>query len=227
MTVDTTDPFAATSTVNGERPEDPFATPEDAKGGGGTFTPSPSGPEGVHGCLVALIPRKYESKAPKPEEFRQNPEDATRERYTCDLYILEGPEAGKPFTFGYNAKVEGSDERTWTEHTIGADEFPYAVERWWVVQLALLGQIRKVADSTRPILLGRVRRGPKAKDRGKKDFATVEREWSEYVARGQRGTKPEFSWQVEVSEAGSADHAKALAWWRSSGVELTPVEKIN
>lgn len=216
MTQSIADPFAQATDL-----DDPFATPEDVKGGSGTFTPSPN-LEALAGRLVAFIPRKLEKRAPKPEQFRQNANDTTRERYTVDLYVLDKQE----FRFWYNAKQEGTDERVPTEHVVEASDIPFNVPNYWIVQSALIGQIRKVDGGPRPILAGRVRRGPQAEDRDRKTFDSVEAEWAAYVARGMKGTKPKFSWQVD--NAMSNDDLFALRdWWHKAGVEITKTEVID
>lgn len=216
MSIDTEDPFAQTIDT-----EDPFATPEDTKGGSGTFVPSPS-IEALNGRLVAFIPRKFEKRAPKPEDFRRDANDTTRERYTVDLYVLDAGE----LRFWYNAKVEGSDERVPTEHVVEASDIPFHVPNYWIVQDALIGQIKRVDGSRRPILAGRVRRGPQAKERDKKTFDSVEAEWQAFVDRGMRGTKPKFSWQID--NAMSNDDLFALRdWWVKAGIEIPTTEVID
>lgn len=216
MTDTLADPFAqATDTA------DPFATPEDTRKGGGTFVPSPN-LEALHGRLVAFIPRKLEKRAPKPEEFRRDASDTTRERYTVDLYVLD--KAG--FRFWYNAKQEGTAERVPTEHIVEASDIPFHVPSYWIVQDALIGQIRSVDGGPRPILAGRVRRGPQAKDRATKTFDSVEAEWAAYEARGMKGTKPKFSWQID--NAMSNDDLFALRdWWVKADVKITKTEVVD
>ena len=171
-----------------------------------------------------MIPRKLETASPVPAQFAKTPGE-TRERFTVDLYVLASADGGD-LRFWYNAKQEGTDERVPTEHTVPASDLPYHVPNYWIVQGAIVGQLRRAADSTKPIVMGRVRRGPVADDRGKKTFDQVEAEWDAFIARGQRGTKPRFSWQIEASVPGSEDYAAALAWWKSAGVQLGPIEKV-
>lgn len=216
MTDTIADPFAQPANL-----DDPFATPEDTKGGSGSYVPSPS-VEALAGRLVAFIPRKFEKRAPKPVQFQKDASDTTRERYTVDLYVLDKGE----FRFWYNAKVEGQEERVPTEHVVEASEIPFHVPNYWIVQDALVGQIRKVDGGPRPILAGRVRRGPQAKDRDKKTFDSIEREWAAYVARNMQGTKPKFSWQIDNNMT-PEDLYALRNWWTGAGIELTKTEVID
>lgn len=216
---DTRDPFAVATDTS-----DPFATPEDTKGTGGTFVPSPN-LDALDGRLVAMIPRKFEKNAPKPEQFRQNTQDTTRERYTVDLYVLDKAE----FRFWYNAKQEGTTERVATEHVVEASDIPFNVPNYWIVQSAVIGQLRNVDGGPRPILAGRVRRGPQAADRDKKTFDSIEAEWKAFEARGRKGMAPKFSWQID--NAMSNDDLFALRdWWvkaSANGLEITKTEVIG
>ncbi|HEU4754273.1 MAG TPA: hypothetical protein VFU47_14280 [Armatimonadota bacterium] len=193
--------------------EDPFASPDDVKGGG-SFRPVPK-PEDYAGRLVAMIPRKFRNDAPIPEQFQQAGGPTVRDEYTVDLYILDGGE----LKFWANVKQEGSEDRELKEIIVPADEIPAGWEGVWIVQSALIGQLRKVDGTRRPILLGRMRRGPQAKDRGKKTFDSIQAEWDAYAARGMKGEKPRFSWQVDVAIS-PEDRAVALEWWRKAGITL-------
>lgn len=219
MTDTMADPFAqATDT------DDPFATPEDTKGGSGRFVPSPS-VDALNGRLIAMIPRKLEKRAPKPAEFQRDARDTTRERYTVDLYVLDRNE----LRFWYNAKVEGSAGRVPTEHVVPASEIPFNVPNYWIVQDALIGQIRSVDGGPRPILAGRVRRGPQAKERDTKNFASIEAEWKAFEARGMKGTKPNFSWQIDNAMS-NEDLFLLRDWWvkaSAAGLTITKTEIVD
>lgn len=210
MTDTIADPFAQTADT-----EDPFATADDVKGSGGTFRPSPK-PEDLEGRLIAMIPRSFRNDAPKLDRFVKPGESAVQDQYTVDLYVIDRA----PLTYWYNAKVEGSEERKLTEYVIPAEDMPAGFEGVWIQQAALIGQLRKVDGSAKPIVMGRMRKGPQARDRGKQTFETIAAETQAWRDRGSRGEAPRFSWQVDVMNEGTPDHAEALAWWRSAGITL-------
>lgn len=193
---------------------DPFATPEDVKSSG-VFTPVPALPY-LEGRLVAMIPRKFEDDAPIPSEYVQKDGPTVRDRYTVDMYVLDGGE----LRFTYNAKVEGKEEREEKEHVVSADELPAEFKNVWRVEQALIGQLRKIDGTARPILLGTVRRGPQAKDRNAgKTFADIEEAYRQYLANPAKVKEPRFSWQMDV-EITPEQRKTALAWWSAAGIKL-------
>lgn len=194
--------------------DDPFATPEDVKSGG-AFTPVPS-LSNLEGRLVAMIPRKFEDDAPIPEDYRQKDGPTVRDRYTVDMYVLNGGE----LRYTYLAKVEGKSEREEREHVIPAEELPATFTRVWRVEQAMIGQLKKVDGSVRPVLLGVVRRGPQAKDRNEgKTFSDVAAAYAKWAANPTKSKEPRFSWQIDV-EISKEERSLALEWWRNAGIKL-------
>lgn len=200
--VETEDPFGATVDE-----DDPFATAEEGKAGGGVFEPTPKIPD-LAGRLVAMIPRKFTDKAIKAERFQKNADDKYQDRYTVDLVVLDGGD------LSFFAMVKEGDETVEKEITVPAGELPKMWQGSWIFQLALIGQLRKVAGGPRPVLLGRMRRGPLAKNRGSQSFDSVEAAWSAWDKRGRRGTEPDYSWQVDTEIPEDARRV-ALSWWKS------------
>lgn len=203
---DVKDPFATAADE-----EDPFATAEDVKSAG-VFTPRPWLAD-LSGRLVAFVPREYTKDAEKPKE-RQTPESKTEERYTVDMAVLDGGE----LKFYYKARVEGTeDQYEEKEHVVPAEEIPYT---WFAVyrnEGNVIGQLKKVDGTARPVLLGRVRRGPQAADRRKGvTIADIEKAWKVYEGHLQAGrvnaTKPKFSWVVDVDCVTDADKVVARQW---------------
>lgn len=200
---ETRDPFAV------ETDEDPFATPEDSKGGG-SFEPSPFF-DAIPGRLVALIPRKFEPEAKKRADRVEAGGKDTEERYTADMVVLDGG----PVTFWYNEKQEGSEERVPTEKTI--DALPHLFPGTWRTEGRVIGRLKKVDGGARPILLGRVRRVPQKDDAAKgATMASIESAWAAWEKRGKNGPRPKFSWDVIPDGLTDADKALAASWWKAA-----------
>ena len=215
MTDTMIDPFAVATDL-----DDPFATPEDTQSGGGEFKPNPK-PEYLDGALVAMVPRKHDAQAKKLERFVKTGESPYQERWTVDLYVIEGPEAGADLSFWYNKVDRDTKAVSEVEYVIAAANMPEAFHGNRVYQWGIIGQLNKVADGPRPILMGRVARGPKAADeRNGKTFEDVANEIKAWEARGRKGERPGFAWKINqaVSEA---DRAKALAWYAQAKPDLT------
>lgn len=194
---------------------DPFATPEEVRGNSGPFIPTPK-LEDIAGRLVAMIPRKFEDDAPIPEDFRQKDGPTVRDRYTVDMFVLNGGE----LSYTYMGKVEGKEnEREERTHTIPADEVPAAFTNVWRVEASLIGQLRRIDGTQRPVLLGVVRRGPQAADRRKgvtfDDVEAAHEKWT----KNPKGNHPKFSWQVDT-DITPEQRAAALSWWKSANITL-------
>jgi len=213
MSIDTADPFATTVDES-----DPFATPEDVQSTGGAFKPTPK-PEDLHNVLMAMVPRKYDKNAPKLERFVKAGEDPYQERWTVDLFVLDNN--GADFAFTSKKKDKDTGIETETEYVTAAVNMPEMFPRMWVQQFALIGQLSKIADTPRPILAGRMRRGPVAADkRAGKTFDQVEAEYTAWVSKGARGEKPAFSWQVDTAMT-PEDRATMVAWWaKANGTDV-------
>lgn len=201
--IDTEDPFGATVDA-----DDPFATPAEGKAGGGSFEPTPTVAD-LNGWLVAYIPREFTDKAPKKKEHQKTPDDVYQDRYTVDLVILAGND------LSFYTKVKEGDRLVEKEITVPASEFPKMYTGTWIFQQALIGQLKKVHGSPRPILLGRVGRGPRAKDRDTETFESIAQAWKNWEARGRRGEAPPYSWQINV-DITEAEREIAKRWWASA-----------
>jgi hypothetical protein len=203
MTNQPEDPFAETSEVD---EDDPFATAEDVKSGGG-FSPSPKWDD-LEGRLVAIFPRDFTDQAPDP--FSEGGK-GVRDRWVADLVVLDGP----AFTFEYQGppKEDGSDRDTLTEQV---DEVPALFRRKYVHEQSIIGQINKAQKGPRPVLTGRVTRGPQAKDRraGKtvEDIAAAFEAWR----KNPRGNPPRFSWQIDVDSVTETDREVARRWLKTA-----------
>lgn len=215
MSVDTIDPFGAPETDE----LDPFATPEDVKAGS-TFEPSPK-PEALDGRLVIMIPRRFRSDDLVPEGFRKH-EGETRDRYDVDLYVL----GNHPLTFHAYVKEDGSEEYVEKEFTIPASDMPKGFRSVRIVQAALVGQLRRISGTPRPVLMGIMRRGPQARDRGRKTFDSIGAEHAEWVRKGKRGQEPRFSWQIDADV--TPDQRKmATDWWAANSRDIPPVGQVE
>lgn len=202
VAVNDVDPFGASL----EEVVDPFASPEDLAA---RWEPAPKIPDLV-GRLVAFIPREYTDKASKPEQFRRGPDDLYQDRYTADLVVLDG---GDLTWWGTEKVGESTTDR---EYKISASELPRLFRGIWIFQLALIGQLRRVHGGPRPILLGRVRRGPTVKARAAGEtFASIEAAYAAWEQRGRKGKEPDYSWQVDTNIS-PADREVALRWWQSA-----------
>lgn len=214
MTNAIADPFATETNVG-----DPFATAEDTKGGGGSFTPTPFF-DALAGRLIALIPRSFDKEAPKRADRVETGGATTEERYTVDMVVLDGGD----LTYWYNKKVEGSEDRVPTEMTIPAADLPMLYTGVWRTEGNVIGRLKKIDGTARPILLGVVRRIPRAKAKGKGvTTEAVEAAYAAWEARGKNGPRPEFSWDVVPAASGSpeADAHRALAgsWYAKARAE--------
>lgn len=203
------DPFATANVDD----DDVFATSADVKGGG--FTPSPLW-ENIEGRLVAIVPREFREDAPDP--FAKEP-NATRDRWTVDLAVLDGG----GFTFEYPGPPvpEGQTRATLTHEV---PELPALFEGKWVHEASIIGQLNKVRKTPRPVLLGRIIRGPQSKERkaGKTpaDIAAAFETWR----KNPRGVAPKFSWQIDVDAAGERELELARRWLkaaRADGFSIT------
>jgi hypothetical protein len=198
------DPFGAT-----EPDEDPFATEDDVKTG--SYTPTPK-LEDLEGRLVILVPRAFTDEAPKHKDFQKDPTDTVQDRYTADVIVLDGG----PLTFEYPGQADANGDRPMLSTTV--DTLPALFPGKWVFEQAVIGQLKKVDGSARPMLLGTVRRGPQSKDRkaGKtfEDIAEAFATWR----RNPKGQAPRFSWQIDVAVTPD-QKSQALAWWKRAAAE--------
>lgn len=195
------DPFAQNVDV-----DDPFATPEDVRT---VFNPTPP-LEVLEGRVLVMVPRKFEDDAPIPDEFIQSGGPKVRDRYTVDMVVL----TGGPVTFEYNGPAGKDGKRERLSATVTA--LPALFSGVWRVEASLIGQLRKVDGGPRPMLLGRLIRGPQAKDR--KAGKTVEDVAAEFAAwrRNPKGNAPRFSWQMVVEGLSAEDKALAMDWYRTA-----------
>lgn len=212
MTQTVEDPFATDADT-----DDPFATPEDVRPGSGSFLPKPS-LAALEGRMVAMIPRKFEDDAPLPEQYREPGGKTVRDRYTVDMYVLDGGE----LRYFYTERGQNGAADTEKEQVIPASDLPVLFADTWRVEQSIIGQLRKVDGSQRPILMGIVRRGPKAAERrAGATFESVEAAfvaWEQKPAR-TRGNPPAFSWQIDL-DVPAERRAVALDWWKRDGMGI-------
>lgn len=205
---DIADPFAETVDE-----DDPFATAEDVKGASGPFVPRPYLAD-LAGRLVAMVPRSFEKEAKKRADRIEAGGKETEERYTVDMAVLDGGD----LSFFYASKVEGKeDEYEQKEHTIPAGEIPFTWLGVYRTEGNVIGQLKKIDGTARPVLLGRVRRGPQAPDKRKGVTADqIEKAWETYEGHLRAGrtnaVKPKFSWFVDVDVVTDADRNLARQW---------------
>jgi len=202
---DIADPFA-----EGVDEGDPFATADDVKGGG-AWTPSPKWEE-VQGRLVAIFPRSFRDDAPDP--FSDGGK-GVRDRWVADLVVLDGG----AFSFEYLGprKEDGSD-RDVLVHQV--DEVPALFEGKYIHEASVIGQLNKAQKTPRPVVIGRVIRGPQAKDRkAGKTAADINKAWDGWEAKGRRGAAPRFSWQIDVENVTEADRELARGWLKRARAE--------
>jgi hypothetical protein len=203
MTQDIEDPFAV-----GADEDDPFADAATARQGAGTFTPRPA-LEDLEGRTVIMVPRGLDKEAKTPDMWVAKGAQPTREQYTVDLVVLDGG----PLSFPYKDKVtEGNTTRV-EEKTFTVDELPFMWKGVWRTEASIIGQLKKVDGTSKPMLLGVLRKGPQADDR--KAGVTWQNiaEAFEVWRKNPRGNAPKFSWFVDVD---SANKELALAWWRAA-----------
>lgn len=204
--VDTSDPFATGETVNA----------------GGSFRPTP-GPEALAGRLVVYIPRSFRKDSLVPEAFAKV-KGETREEWKADLYVIDP----RDLTYTYTKTDQQTQQKTQETITIPASDMPAEFLDIFVPQAALIGQLRKVDGTAKPLLMGVLRRGPKAdaKKAGKTfaDIETAYAEWMANMGKGIRTAEPGYSWQVDV-DVTPEQKAMALAWWRSAQGRIKPLAK--
>lgn len=203
------DPFGGA-----ELDDDPFATADDVKA---SFTPKPT-LEDLDGRLLVMVPRAFTDEAPKAKQFWKDKNVAeTQDRYTVDLVVLDGG----PLTYKYYGQPDAQGNRAENENTV---EPPFMWTDAWRNEASLIGQLRKVDGTARPMLLGVLRKGPQADDRkAGKGFAEIAAAFEAFY-RNPRLAKPKFSWQMDVDGVTPAQHAAALDWYRQAlndGFRLT------
>lgn len=194
--------------------EDPFAGEDEI--GSGLFIPKPS-LEVLDGRFIVLVPRKYEEAVPIPEDFRQPGGPTERERVTADMVVF-GPGGLEYDYFDKNDKTDGQDG-SYKKWTIEDDAMPFMFTGVWRVEAAIVGPLKRLMGTRKPILSGIVRRGPLAKDRGKENFESIEAARQAWIAAGkpERGPikNPRFSWQIDI-RISSDQAAQRLNWWNNA-----------
>jgi hypothetical protein len=204
VTEEIDDPFAVA-----QDEDDPFADPETVKAGG-AFTPRPA-LEDLEGRLLALIPRAFDKESKTPQIWVDKGAPATREQYTADMVLLDGG----PLTFPYKDKVTEGKTTTVVDKEWTIDVLPHLWQGVWRSEASLIGQLKKVDGTGKPILLGVLRRGPQADDRkaGKtwEDIAAAFTAWR----KNPRGNAPKFSWFVDV-DVTPEQAALAREWWKAA-----------
>lgn len=200
--------------------DDPFATADDVKSGG-KFEPSPF-LDALPGRLVAMVPRAFDPEAKKRADRIEPGQKDTEERYTVDMVVLDGGELR--FWTSQKKKLDNGSfsdtERETVEVVVPEDEIPKLYTGVWRTEGNIVGALKKIDGKARPVLLGRVRRGPQAPDK-RKGVTTeqVEAAYEAWEKRGKNGPKPKFSWFVDVSVVTDADRAIARQWLTKARAE--------
>jgi hypothetical protein len=212
MSQEIEDPFAAHTDE-----DDPFADADTARAGSGSFTPRPA-LEDLEGRLLAMVPRELDKESKTPDIWVQKGAKPTREQYTVDMVLLDGG----PLSYTYKDKVTSGNTTTIEEKTFTVDVLPFLWTGVWRSEASLIGQLKKVDGTPKPILLGRLVKGPQAKDR--KNGKTIQDVAAEFVKwrANPRGAMPDFSWQVDT-DVTPADQTLAREWWaaaKASGYTL-------
>ncbi len=210
---DMEDPFAVAVDE-----DDPFATSEDFKGGGGNFAPRPSSIEDLADLLIVILPRVFEKEA-KVSEFLQEKYNMapTREQWTADVIVIDGP---KEWKFSYRGRKDRDSEYEDMEQIV--TEYPYEMLGYRVTAGNLLGALNKIHGGAKPMGIGRIRAGYTAAEMRKgKTFEEFAKERAAWEARVQKdgirkaGDEPKPRWHFDPSDA-PEDRAKALAWWKQA-----------
>jgi hypothetical protein len=205
MSQEIDDPFAQHTDE-----DDPFADADTAKAGGGSFTPRPV-LEDLEGRLLAMVPRELDKESPTPQVYVDKGASPTREQFTVDMVLLDGG----PLTFTYKEKVTKGNTTTVEDKEFTVEELPFTWTNAWRNESAIVGQLKKVFGTPKPILLGRLVKGPQAKDRKAgatiADVAAAFETWR----KNPRGAVPAFSWQIDT-EITPADQLLAREWWASA-----------
>lgn len=201
--------------------DDPFGTTSEYKGSGGQWDPRVPFDE-IEGRLVVMKPISFNPKANKPEQFRQGPDDTTREEYRVELWVLNGA----PFEYTYtepNPDKPGERiEKIAAVHpeigtVIGDVTVPGARFRSQSIPNGQLIGALKGVDKDGRLLIGVVSRMPVITDARKgvtpEDIAADRAKW---LAGGAKG-KPKYqsTWSLDDRPHVLTDALKGVAgaWW--------------
>lgn len=188
----------------------PFASPDDVRV---NFKPAPK-LEDLSGRLVVMIPRLFRSDHPKNEQYVKPGESPLQDLYTVDLHVIEQ----RALTFVTIEKGKDGALDIEKKTDMPAVEFPADFPGVWILQAAIIGQLRRVDGSARPLLAGRVRRGPTKNSRAR-TFDAMEAEWAAYEDKLRSGNfnavKPQFSWQIDVA-LNADDQRLLMGWWNAN-----------
>ncbi|HTK63992.1 MAG TPA: hypothetical protein VL595_16510 [Pseudonocardia sp.] len=225
MTAEPADPFASSTDAMDDL-DDPFATADEAKSGGGKFTPWPR-IEALRDRLIVLVPREFDKEAPVSEYLQKEFNlGKTREEWKTDLVILA---SGGDFSYEYRGKVKDEDkanpdgpdeyaEMTWT---VTADQLPYLIPGWKASWGNIIGALNAITKAGKPMAFGRIRAGyaiaTMRKGKTFEDFRAEEEAYYAALAANPRAKleKPATRWHFEVSED-PKDKALGLAWWKAA-----------
>lgn len=213
----------ATATVPAgtlQNTDDPFATSSEYKGSGNWDYRIPF--EDLEGKLVVMKPTSFDPKANKPENFRQGPDDTTREEYRVELWLLNGS------AFNYTVQVPDPDSTTGgkIEKVINVDpsqgteidgvKVPGARFRSQSIPHGQLIQALKGVDKDGRLLIGIMSRFPTVTDarKGVKP-EDVKRKRAEWLAAGARGNAPQSTWNLDDRPTVLTPELRSLAgkWW--------------
>lgn len=199
--------------------DDPFATGDQIKGGGGGQWDPRIPFEEIAGRTVLMIPREFAFAANDPFN-----EGKTREEFRVDLVILDGG----PLEFDVLDK-EKSTEISKVYKTERIESFPHRARLQSVAQGALVGKLKGITGLARTesqnyawqvgatqLYLGVMARKPYAPaERKGATIDTVTAAYEQWVSRGKKGTEPEYTWILDYRPDVLTQERRQLAlkWW--------------
>lgn len=209
------DPFGATVDETGAV-LDPFATEEEAVAhGGGKREPAPF-PSALDGCFIALVPRAFTSRHKvHPDYVKEKGATEYQDRYNADIILLGTPDGG-PFTFNApDPDFTGEGKAPLREFTVTPEEMPKMWPGRFILEYAIIGQLRNALKAGKYIVTGTMRRGPQAEDARKgATFDSVAADFAKHFATNGRHPKPRFSWQIDTRITPEQIAARG-AWYAS------------
>jgi hypothetical protein len=201
--------------------DDPFATGDQIKsGGGGQWDPRIPFEE-IAGRTVLMIPREFRFDAPNPFPGQ---EGNKREEFRVDLVILDGG----PLEFDVLDREASTDtNKVYKTETIST--FPHMAKLQSVAQGSLIGKLKGLtgltANETKnytwqvgatQLYLGVMSYAPyAAAERKGATIDTVTATVKQWIDRGRKGTKPEYTWILDYRPDVLTQERRKLAlkWW--------------
>lgn len=190
-----------------------FGSPSEL-GGGGSFTPTPP-MEFLVGKTLVYIPRSFDPAARNP--LATGTENATREQWTCDLYVVGGGELR--FYYEQKADLNAVPPRPAATveqvHENCSPQTPYVVTNCWVAQAAFVSKLTRVSARRQFLVCTPIRGAMKAQRNAGMTDESVREAHAAWVARGKPGSEPKFVW-LPADVAPDA-MASVVEWWNIHG----------